>query len=170
MLLETHKAEAWQLFEKLADDKDVRFRKDAAMSPAWADLVRSNAWEAWRVFAKLMSDQELRHEVYLPDSTAWAAFRAVPRAAVEEHLDSFTPTNLQEMALSAQKVADNGFTPNVKDLPVVKGPRHQTAKVRQRDLVGQDGRDAAFCGQRRSACLTCTKPLACVNKESRIFS
>ena len=121
MLLQTHNAEAWQLFEKLARDEDCSVRKDAAMSPAWPDLVRSNVWEAWRVFAKLMSDHELRHEVHLPDSTAWAAFRAVPHAAVEEHLDSFTPTNLQEMAMSAQKVADNGFTPNVKDLPVVKG-------------------------------------------------
>jgi len=121
MLLETHNAEAWQFFEKLATDEDCSVRKDAAMSPAWPDFVRSNVWEAWRVFAKLMSDQELRHEVYLPNSTAWAAFRAVPRAAVEEHLDSFTPTNLQEMVMSAQKVADNGFTPNVKDLPVVKG-------------------------------------------------
>ena len=119
MLLETHNAEAWRLFEKLATDEDGRVKRGAAMSPAWPDLVRSNWWESWRVFVKLMSDQGLGH---LPaESTSWKAFGTIPPTAVTEHLDSCTPTNLQEMAMSAQKVADNGFTPNVKDLPIVKG-------------------------------------------------
>ena len=146
MLLKTHNAEAWQLFEKLARDEDCSVRKDAAMSPAWPDLVRSNVWEAWRVFAKLMSDQELWHEVYLPDSTAWAAFRAVPRAAVEEHLDSCTPTNLQEMAMSAQKVADNGFTPNVKDLPVVKGLGTRLQRSANETWLGKMAEMPLFAG------------------------
>ena len=47
----------------------------------------------------------------------------------------------------------------------IQSPRHQTAKVRQRELVGQDGRAAAFCGQRRSACPTCTERLDRVNKK-----
>ena len=146
MLLETHNAEAARLFEKLATDENEYVRKAAAMSSAWPDLVRSNWWESWRVLTKLMSDQELRHEVYLPDSTAWVAFRAVPRAAVEEHLDSFTPTNLQEMAMSAQKVADNGFTPNVKDLPVVKGLGTRLQRSANETWLGKMAEMPLFAG------------------------
>ena len=36
-------------------------------------------------------------------------------------------------------------------------PSRHIAKVRQRDLVGRDGQDAAFCGRRRPACLTCSR-------------
>ena len=120
MLLETHNAKAWQFFEKLATDESRRVREEAAESSAWFDLVKSNPWEAWRVFAKLMSHQEFGGPE-LFQSPAWEAFRAVKHTAVEEHLNSSTPTNLQDIAGSLQKVADNGFTHNVKDLPFVKG-------------------------------------------------
>ena len=143
MLLETHNAEAARLFEKLATDENEYVRKAAAMSSAWPDLVRSNWWESWRVLTKLMSDQELRHEVYLPDSTAWVAFRAVPRAAVEEHLDSFTPTNLQEMAMSAQRLPTMALPPTSRPSGSQR-PRHQTAKSANETWLGQDGRDAGF--------------------------
>jgi len=126
MLLETHKAEAAWLFEKLATDENGSVRR-AAMSSAWPDLVRSNWWESWRVFVKLMSNQSLgllHHAslAELAESPAWKAFGNVPLTAVTEHLDSCTPTDLQEMAISLQKVADNGFTPNIKDLPLFKAP------------------------------------------------
>ena len=125
MLLQTHNAAAWQLFQKLAkDDEYVDVRKAAATSPAWPDLVKSNQWESWQVLAEIMSNREFVHLASLPvlaESPAWKAFGNVPLTGVAEHLKSFTPTNLQEMAMSAQKVADNGFRHKVKDLPVVKG-------------------------------------------------
>ena len=144
MLLETHNAEAVRLFEKLATDENGSVRKDAAMSSAWPDLVRSNWWESWRVFVKLMSDQGLGH---LPaGSTSWKSFGTIPRAAVEEHLDSCTPTDLQEMAMSAQKVADNGFTPNVKDLPVVKGLGTRLQRSANETWLGKMAEMPLFAG------------------------
>ena len=124
MLLQTHTAEARRLFEKLAQDKDEDVRKAAAVSPEWPDLVKSNLWESWQVLAELMSNRTLLHLAGLAKlarSPAWKAFGNVPLTGVAEHLKSFTPANLHEMAMSAQKVADNGFRHKVKDLPVVKG-------------------------------------------------
>ena len=111
MLLETHNAEAWRLFEELAKDKVPDVRWGAAVSPAWPDLVKSNLWEAWQLFAELMADQDLKNP-NLVLSPAWKAFG-------REHLDGFTPTNLQDTAGLLQKMADNGFTHQVKDLPLV---------------------------------------------------
>ena len=144
MLLETHNAEAWRLFEKLATDEDGSVRTCAALSPAWPDLVRSNVWEAWRVFVKLMSDQGLGH---LPaGSTSWKAFGTIPPTAVTEHLDSCTPTNLQEMAMSVQKVADNGYTPNIKDLPLFKALATRLQRSSNETWLGKMAEMPLFAG------------------------
>ena len=128
MLLETHNAEAWQLFEGLAKDKAKDVRLGAAVSDGWPSLVKSNPWEAWQLFAELMADQDLmtangRHlglqNTHLALSPAWKAFDGVPQTVVREHLDGFTPTSLQDTAGLLQKIANNGFTHQVKDLPLV---------------------------------------------------
>ncbi len=120
MLLKTHNAEAWHLFEKLATDEVAEVRWRAATSPAWPDLVKASPWESWQLFIELAGGQRLRG--YPPlYASAWKPFGAVPRRAVAEHLNSVTPTNLQEMAMSIQEIADNGSPREVKDLPVTKG-------------------------------------------------
>ena len=118
MLFKTHNAEAWQLVKDLAKDKDASVRFAASISPAWSDLVKSNLWEAWQLFAELVADPDLQ-DPNLALSPAWKAFGRVPLTVVREHLDGFTPTSLQDTAESLQKMADNGFTHNVKDLPLV---------------------------------------------------
>ena len=144
MLLETHTAEAARLFEKLATDENGNVRIFAAMSSAWPDLVRSNWWESWRVFAKLMSDQGLGH---LPaGSTSWEAFGTIPPTAVTEHLDSCTPTDLQEMAISLQKVADNGFTPNIKDLSLFKALATRLQRSSNETWLGEMAELPLFAG------------------------
>lgn len=145
ILLETRNAEAWHLFEQLATDKHGLVRVETAESPAWPDVVKSNLWEAWRVFAKLMSDQELR----IPElfqSPAWKAFGAAPRTALEEHLNSSTPANLQDIAGSLQKVADNGFTHNVKDLPFVKGLAATLRRSSDETWLGEMAKMSLFAG------------------------
>ena len=150
-LLETRNAEAWLLFEKLAKDEVAWVRRGAAESPAWPGLVRSNVWERWQLFTELMSDPELmaEHESdrkRLADSPGWEAFGAVPRTAVAEHLNSSTPANLQEMATSVQKVADNGFIHKVKDLPVVKGLAATLQRSSNETWLGEMAQLPLFAG------------------------
>ena len=117
--------------------------------PAWPDLVKSNLWESWQVLAELMSNREFVHLAglaELAESPAWKAFGNVPLTAVEEHLDSFTPTNLQEMAMSAQKVADNGFRHKVKDLPVVKGVATTLQRSSNETWLGEMAELPLFAG------------------------
>ena len=118
MLLKTHNAEAWQLIKDLAKDKDASVRFAASISPAWSDLVKSNPWEAWQLFAELVTDVDLQ-DPNLALSPAWKAFGSVPLTEVRQHLYGFTPTKLQDTAASLQKMADSGFTHQVKDLPLV---------------------------------------------------
>ena len=115
MLLETHNAEAWRLFEKLATDKDADVRWEAAMSPAWPDLIQSSLSQSLQIFAELMSDQELRDGVV--DLPSWKAFGKVPPTAVAER-DS---QELLGIARSLQKVADNGVSHEIKGLPLFDG-------------------------------------------------
>ena len=146
MLLETHNAEAARLFEKLATDKNGSVRLAAAMSSVWRDLVRSNWWESWRVFVKLILDQFLGLGTSSKPFHAWKAFGTIPPTAVTEHLDSCTPTNLQEMAMSLQKVADNGFTPNIKDLPLFKALATRLQRSANESWLGKMAEMPLFAG------------------------
>ena len=149
MLLQTHHAEAWQLFQKLAQDKETFVKEKAAISPAWPDLVKSYQWESWQVLVELMSNRALLHHgslAELAESPAWKAFGNVPLTGVAEHLKSFTPTNLQEMAMSAQKVADNGFRHKVKDLPVVTGVATTLQRSSNETWLGEMAELPLFAG------------------------
>ena len=150
ILLETHHAEAWQLFRKLAtEDRYANVRESAANSPAWPDLVKSNLWESWQLLVELMSNRDLLHQASLPvlaESLAWKAFGNVPLTGVAEHLKSFTPANLHEMAMSAQKVADNGFPHEVKDLPVVTGLGTRLQRSSNETWLGEMAELPLFAG------------------------
>ena len=119
------------------------------MSSAWPDLVKSNLWESWQVLAELMSNREFVHHgslAELAESPAWKAFGNVPLTGVAEHLKSFTPANLHEMAMSAQKVADNAFRHKVEDLPVVKGVATTLQRSSNETWLGEMAELPLFAG------------------------
>ena len=170
MLLETHHAEARRLFEKLATDDKDSVRKDAAMSSAWPDLVKSNLWESWQVLAELMSNREFVHHAglaELAESPAWKGMEGLWQCTTDrcrrasEELHTRKPPGDGDVR---SKGCRQWLSPQSQRPSCSERRGHHTAKVLQRDLVGRDGRAAAFCGQRRSACLTCTRRLDCVKK------
>ena len=145
MLLETNFEAAQRLFEELANDDHVGVGRGAAYSPAWPNLVRSNWWKAWQLFCKLMSDQDLVQPEFSA-SPAWKAFGNVPLTGVAEYLDSFTPTNLQDTAMSLQKMADYGFVHKVKDLQLVTFIANRLQRSANETWLGEMARLPLFAG------------------------
>ena len=126
MLLQTNFAEAWRLFEQLAKD-DWTVRWGAANSPAWPDLIQSSLPRSLQLFAELMSDQESRVPKIkdlvrlgfgdFGSLASWKDLGKVLPTAVAER-DS---QELQDIARSLQKLADNGHSHRVKGLRLING-------------------------------------------------
>ena len=140
MLLETHNAEAWQLFEKLAtDDKNGDVRLGAAKSPAWPDLIKLNLSQSLQLFAELMPT--IRRYRYW-EWRSWKAFGKVPPTAVAER-DS---QELLGFARSLQKVADNGYSNEVKGLPLFDGFVIQLRRSTNETWLGEMVKLPLFAG------------------------